>query len=36
VPPFSLQGTRMSKSFAVLEQFCYWPPGKFKGKEDPA
>jgi len=26
----------MSKSFAVLEQFCYWPPGKFKGKEDPA
>jgi hypothetical protein len=20
----------MSKSFAVLEQFCYWPPGKFK------
>ena len=24
----------MSKSFAVLEQFCYWPPGKFKGKED--
>jgi len=26
----------MSKSFAVLEQFCYWLPGKFKGKEDPA
>jgi len=26
----------MSKSFAVLEQFCYWPPGKFKGKAGPA
>jgi hypothetical protein len=20
----------MSESFAVLEQFCYWPPDKFK------